>query len=356
LTFDRSFTLRFTWLTLFSLLPLTFHPSPAWPEEDSLESVSFHLREKPIEIPSEEASLDTLEHTRKLNRFKDSFIRFFQEMSRNLGSLLFPQGESAGASALSVSSSAGSGIASSSVIAGPAIPAKMGTVPAVSGTVPIFSHSFDLPAARLPDGQGRQGDIHPFEPLDLDSLRPVNFSERLAKLFPASYPLETLKNSFALSPLNLFGNLSFSPEALLPVLQTLPSIPASSLAELPVRLRDSFNAPSLEKPILYSDWKGESLRRSDPFSQDPATVSPLPLLVNPELLLSNPAVILSEAKNLKPEILRPDGTQDDTVSFSSSFRHPSHTPLVWDALEVRYKNRKGDNKVRSIFRNKKRGK
>ena len=44
------------WLALISFLTLTIHPSPAWPEKRSLESVSFRLAEKPVEFTDEVSS------------------------------------------------------------------------------------------------------------------------------------------------------------------------------------------------------------------------------------------------------------------------------------------------------------
>jgi hypothetical protein len=53
LTFDRSLA----WLTLFSLLALSLHPSLAWADRLLSEPVSHRLPEKPIEVPSEESPL-----------------------------------------------------------------------------------------------------------------------------------------------------------------------------------------------------------------------------------------------------------------------------------------------------------
>ena len=286
-------------ISLSDITALEGERNPAFPNAQKDFKVAFVSTSNEAENP-----LDTLEMTRKLARFKDSFTRFFEAMARNLGNLLFPKGESTGSAPTGVS-----GVAAD---------------PVSALSAPLFSH---------PHGDSEE-DLHPFEPIDLTRLRPVDFQETLAKLLPESYSLDALRDSMTqafLSPVNLFGHLSFPPEALVPALKEAPALAAFSLSSLPVNLMteafESHLLKDIERPRLLSELKEENLSSlREAFPNPLASVPPL-LLVNPEELRVNPSAL---------EIPVPSPSVKPQKAPKIDIRNPQSntTPLIWGAWDM----------------------
>ena len=322
------------------------------------------MREKPIEIPSEESPLDTLEHTSRLARFRDSSLRFFKEMTRNLGSLLTPPGEASQGGTSGGGSGLGSGGLSGLLKGKPSQSLR-----------PELRYSHSNPKID--------------EPWNSDTMKKLLTDETLQRLFHGLFPDESLKESLftplALSPLNLISELPASFKVKEPFSKNLQNRSRLSLENLPAKITDPIDPASLKKPLLYAGSKKldpASLKELKPYQgPNPSFSNFLPetdtffkLPDESPTDFSNPAVIASEAKQSQkgngpipfstseaplpgnlgeggepsqsprvnpsqnpPSLPNPASSPREESNRSSEGKAPrfSYTPLVWDALASR---------------------
>ncbi|MBI4357899.1 MAG: hypothetical protein HY584_01245, partial [Candidatus Omnitrophica bacterium] len=255
-------------ITLQDLTALEGQRNPAFPNTQKDFKVAFLTLTN-----DEESPLDTLEMTQKLARFKDSFVRFFKGMTRNLGTVSTPTGQ------LVTSGTTGALSAfTSNVVSG-----------AFEKNLRLTSTSSDPAPGNLLGPYFAH-----FDPEDLDA----SFLARsFSTLFPStSGVLHSMnKLAFPLGPfLNSFVDFLLPEEVLPPFLRPVSSLAISPPARVPNTLSNSANIPSLEKPILYSDWKQvQRVSLRDPFKNDSLRTSDSPHLRNQE------AVPLIEARPVR---------------------------------------------------------
>ncbi|MBI3317295.1 MAG: hypothetical protein HYZ85_04755, partial [Candidatus Omnitrophica bacterium] len=265
----------------------------------------------------EEAAIDSLEMNQKLERFRDEFMRFFEEMTRGLGSLVPLAGES-------VNSASSSGSNGSSGTIGVEFPEAH------------HSHSHFGP--------------EPFKPIDRTSLKAVDFAERIEKWLPASaaFSVPALSASF-LSGRNVLRAF----EDQVSVNGSLHHTPSPSPVK--VEALSQRENVSLEKPVLYSEWKEQNtpnLLQTFPDINEPLP-APLPWVRSTDaaILPNKIAVTKTEEESIVP-LAANDSERiesenhlpqrlDDLIPDQKIAKESDRTPLIWDALARRYQT---DNK------------
>jgi hypothetical protein len=142
----------------------------------------------------------------------------------------------------------------------------------------------------------------------------------------------------------------------------LGSIIPLNLTQLITGGDQALNPGLLQRPLLYSEWKGiDGIKTSDPFALDPAlgATTPLPQLVSVDgLRLSAPektgtvpvARVIPEIINREspPQSVTdpPRRLADKIPALRADRRNPRsfHTPLNWSAVRSRHVGSKSDEK------------
>ncbi len=209
-----------------------------------------------------EAAVDVLEQSQKLSRFKDSFTRFFKEMARNLGNVLFPQGQAR----LALSAQ------------------KTVTNHALAGNRPTLN-----------------GDDRFFVPLDTQNLRYAGFEEALSRMLPVTRGLGSITQTAS----TLLSNKPLLVQGLEKVL----NIPNLSLITTPLQIA----ASTVQKPVFQEiiSFKESTNPRIFPTPLDKPTIKagvlpPVPL----------PSKIREFVRSVTPQIFL-KRTQDKEDTFSN---------------------------------------